>query len=188
MDLCIQSIKRLMELNHVTVETQNNTQAKQVTWQTFTKSHQSWGHSQTHGLCVFSHLSTVCAKHSSTFEKLNETTTKNKSSRSITELTFEFAEVERHFFDGKVDVKRCNLLSENEEMFYKKQLTIHRRLNHTHTDTHTQTWIRHKQWEINSMLWAGSSAWTIDINNIQHDTDTYKYPDRQTDRRTDGLS
>ena len=137
MDLCIQSIKRLMELNHVTVETQNNTQAKQVTWQTFTKSHQSWGHSQTHGLCVFSHLSTVCAKHSSTFEKLNETTTKNKSSRSITELTFEFAEVERHFFDGKVDVKRCNLLSENEEMFYKKQLTIHRRLNHTHTDRHT---------------------------------------------------
>ena len=43
-----------------------------------------------------------------------------KSRKTSVWLTFQFAEVERHFFDGKVDVERSDLFSEDEEMLYEK--------------------------------------------------------------------
>ena len=39
-------------------------------------------------------------------------------------LTSQFAEVECHLFDGKVNVERSDLFTKDEQMFDKKQLSI----------------------------------------------------------------
>ena len=39
---------------------------------------------------------------------------------SASVVTSNFAEVERHFFNGRVDVEWSNLFSQNQKMLYKE--------------------------------------------------------------------
>ena len=46
----------------------------------------------------------------------------------ITKLTFELCEVQLGFADGEIGVERSDLLSENQQVFDQKELTVQHRL------------------------------------------------------------